>query len=558
MDNVVRQVFLDIHIEGKAATVSFGEDVAEYCKDEFISEIEKQLDNYKNDTYTALDVLKINLGSISSYQWQASIKEKFDKVLREQLEEHFVQQMDPGTFTYDASKTLIEDTRYKALRKQLEKFAGDELPKVIAENSSFEDMIDEAFGFFLEKGFLPWWYPSETAPEIIRVYEEQLSSERASALLPKLRDNPTARERFIGIMGQNKIDSFLNLVGIPQEFMKSKSSIHKILTKTIAPKLKANKLRIAFWEALITESADKQQVSGNTKSIFLKSLLSHHHIQDEINAGDPEATSLPYLAFSKELQKLWPDLRIEEQFFRDVIKPPENQSHQKVGPGQKSASSKMDGPEYGGNPSPRKNDNGNAEKQELIHSKNASLSKTAGTDKNQAKPFDTEAQEGVYVQHAGIVLLHPFLASLFTKVRLLENGKWKNDSTVKKGVHFLAYLSTGSLQCPEYECLLFKQLCGLPWDTVIEPGPDLSPAELKEADGLMQSVLEHWTALKNTSAEGLREGFIERSGKLWKDENGWQLHVEQKTHDILLQQLPWGLGMIKFPWSKDLIWINWI
>jgi hypothetical protein len=510
------------------------------------------LDDYKNDTYSAIDVLKINLGSISSYQWQSSIKEKFDKVLREQLENPLIQKIDPGAFSYDASKNLISDTLDKALPNQLEKFDGGEPAKLIAEYSSFEDMVNEAFSFFLEKGFLPWWYPSETAPKIINAYQAQLSSERAEALLPKLRDNSTARQRFLGVMGQNKVDSFLNLAGIPPKFIDSKSSIHKILTKTIAPKLKAKKLRIAFWEALITECTDQQQVSGNSKSIFLKSLLSHPHIQDEIKAGDLEVSSLQYLAFSKEIQNLWPDLRIGEQFFRDVINPPEKQLPKKAEPGQKSTPSKTDSFEYDGNLSPRKNDKGNVENQELKQPKNA------GADKNQAKPFDAEAQEGVYVQHAGIVLLHPFLASFFTNVHLLENGKWKNDASVKKGVHLLSYLSTGSVQCPEYECLLFKQLCGLPWDTVIEPKLDLSSGEQKEADGLMQSVLEHWTALKNTSADGLREGFIERSGKLWKDESGWQLHVEQKSRDVLLRRLPWGLGVIKLTWLKELLQVNWI
>src|SRR5690606_802008 len=178
--------------------------------------------------------------------------------------------------------------------------------------------------------------------------------------------------------------------------------------------------------------------------------------------------------------------------------------------------------------------------------------------KNQTKSIEAEEKEGVYVQYSGIILLHPFLPSFFTKLNLLENGQWKNEESSKKAVQLLAYLSTGAMECPEYELLLFKHLCGVSWDTLIEAELELSSDEIKEADSLLQSVLEHWTALKNTSINGLREGFIERDGKLWKEQNNWQLHIEQKGQDILLQQLPWGIGMLKFSWLKELIIITWI
>jgi hypothetical protein len=37
----------------------------------------------------------------------------------------------------------------------------------------------------------------------------------------------------------------------------------------------------------------------------------------------------------------------------------------------------------------------------------------------------------------------------------------------------------------------------------------------------------------------------------------WLLQVEAKTVDILLNQLPWGISMIKLPWMQRMLWIEW-
>ncbi|MBS3771738.1 MAG: hypothetical protein KGY69_15920, partial [Bacteroidales bacterium] len=64
-------------------------------------------------------------------------------------------------------------------------------------------------------------------------------------------------------------------------------------------------------------------------------------------------------------------------------------------------------------------------------------------------------------------------------------------------------------------------------------------------------------ALKNTTPQGLREGFLQRPGKLSKVDNGWKLNVEQDTIDILLDNLPWSYQIVSFPWMKQVIFVKW-
>ena len=80
---------------------------------------------------------------------------------------------------------------------------------------------------------------------------------------------------------------------------------------------------------------------------------------------------------------------------------------------------------------------GNLNQQQI----NFIISKTKETYKKEV----TEEIEGVYVNHAGIVLLHPFMAPLFTNLNLLEKGKWKDEKSQIKAVYLLAYMATGSM-----------------------------------------------------------------------------------------------------------------
>ncbi|MGS0758633.1 contractile injection system tape measure protein, partial [Roseateles sp. GG27B] len=64
--------------------------------------------------------------------------------------------------------------------------------------------------------------------------------------------------------------------------------------------------------------------------------------------------------------------------------------------------------------------------------------------------------------------------------------------------------------------------------------PRPSAAEREEIDGLLAAVRNHWKALENTSAEGLRLSFLQRRGLLRRAEGAWQLHLQAEAFDVLL------------------------
>ena len=140
--------------------------------------------------------------------------------------------------------------------------------------------------------------------------------------------------------------------------------------------------------------------------------------------------------------------------------------------------------------------------------------------------------DGLQVPFAGMVLLQPFILSLFNNLGLLQEGLFTGDDTRERAVCLLHYLATGSEEFPEPRLTLPKFLCHWPQDKPISRFLAVSDYEKEECLTVLQSAINHWEALKNTSVEGLRNGFLKREGILKEEAFGWSLYVEQKTQDI--------------------------
>ncbi len=179
------------------------------------------------------------------------------------------------------------------------------------------------------------------------------------------------------------------------------------------------------------------------------------------------------------------------------------------------------------------------------------------SSKMVTSPTPFKVGDSFYVPYAGLVLIHPFLTTFFDELGLLADQQFKDEEANKWAVHLLQFLVSGKTDLPEYELLLPKFLCGLPFETPIKRDIVLPAHEKKEADHLLKAVIKHWGALGNSSPEALREGFLSRSGKLEKRPDGWRLLVEQHTLDILLNQLPWNLSFIKLPWLEEILHVEW-
>ncbi len=162
------------------------------------------------------------------------------------------------------------------------------------------------------------------------------------------------------------------------------------------------------------------------------------------------------------------------------------------------------------------------------------------------------------VANAGILLLHPFIPQFFVKCNLLDsNQKFKSLDSQIKAVFILHFLATGTVKLEEHQSIIYKLFSELDFSFPIPNTFSLTKIEKEECEILLKSAISHWSALKNTSPEGLRETFLQREGKLEKLEKRWNLIIEQKTLDILLSKIPWAISIIKFPWMKKTIWVEW-
>jgi hypothetical protein len=162
--------------------------------------------------------------------------------------------------------------------------------------------------------------------------------------------------------------------------------------------------------------------------------------------------------------------------------------------------------------------------------------------------------EGIYISNAGLVLLHPFLPQFFTALGIAADKQLLQPERALCLLHFLA---TGQPVAPEFELMLPKVLCNIPFDEPVESDVALTAAEQDEAVSLLKAVIRHWEALRSTSPDGLRGTFFVRPGKISLRDGDWLLQVEPQTWDILLDQLPWGIGMIKLPWMDRLLHVEW-
>ena len=163
----------------------------------------------------------------------------------------------------------------------------------------------------------------------------------------------------------------------------------------------------------------------------------------------------------------------------------------------------------------------------------------------------------LYLSEVGIILLHPFFRTFFENLKLLEGRDFVNQDARIRAAHLIQYLATGDMTHEEYEMDWAKILCGIELNLPIQRNAGLTNAELEESDLLVQAMIDNWTAVGEASPSFIRENFFRRQGKLVKLGESWTLSVEENTMDILLQRLPWGLGVVKLPWLPFIIYVDW-
>lgn len=176
----------------------------------------------------------------------------------------------------------------------------------------------------------------------------------------------------------------------------------------------------------------------------------------------------------------------------------------------------------------------------------------------QGKEKLAEKQVRVLVPNAGLVILHPFLSTYFTRLGLMENSEFLSLEKQERAVLLLQYLATGRDSFEEHELVLNKVLCGMYPEHPVAFEISVTEQEAAMSQELFDVLKQRWDKVKNSSVESIRASFIQREGILELNEEQYFLKVEQRGYDLLLQTLPWSFGFIKTKWMHQILSVEWI
>ncbi|TDO96702.1 contractile injection system tape measure protein [Marinomonas balearica] len=168
---------------------------------------------------------------------------------------------------------------------------------------------------------------------------------------------------------------------------------------------------------------------------------------------------------------------------------------------------------------------------------------------------------------AGLLILWPFLSTLFKRMDLLMPSA---EETSKNTLQFTsaeaqdkAYALLRGLLGEQEECEGYSGvanlLVGYEMDTVVEAPLTLTEDDEAQLTGLLTAAISQWDVLKNMPIASFQSLFLRRECIVSTSETGALITVEKHTLDVLMQKMPWGVGMITLPWLDDgfVISVDW-
>jgi hypothetical protein len=196
--------------------------------------------------------------------------------------------------------------------------------------------------------------------------------------------------------------------------------------------------------------------------------------------------------------------------------------------------------------------------QASIRSSNTATSKEV--DKTGQPYFKTKKalSKPVEINNAGLVIIQSYIKMYFERLGLLNDSEFENEENIQKAIHYLQYVVTGQSHTAEEHLALNKVLCGFDMTTPVSDGFTLSKADIELAEGMMEAIINYWSAIGKTSLDGFRGNWLVRAGTLTELEDNFELKVERRAYDILLEQSPFSFSVIGFKWMPKPLYVTWV
>lgn len=528
MTHVIRQQYVHVEVNGAESDgLALQRSLPDWCHQWLTPVIEQALERCApRDGYLCINRLQVDVGTLAIEDLEQDLPE------------------------------LVASALEKAIREQVPATAtpGITLGNNAVQHKTAQQSLDEAFIYFLETGSLPWSFhlPDGHSLEqaVLHSWRDAAAHTEAGRVVRdavvRMLESPSVRHRLIWQFSPEFRKTLLSLLS--REAKSVVDGIVSALSSSTIPLAEIASFEVQLWEIVFADIA-----AGRV-------LVAHRLISE---LWDTLAISVvEYPALEILLERHWPGVtrgtpgatrRIERA---ESMQPAHNELTQPYP--SRSEDTAKDINEY---PESRERwddleTRGAEEGEERPERPEAVERREYVEVQESGEPREhPEVREGIYVGNAGLVLLHPFLPQLFTALDITRGNELLQPDRALSLLHFLA---TGQQPAPEYELILPKVLCNIPLATPVATNLNLTDSETAEAVNLLEAVIRYWEVLRNTSPDGLRGTFLLRPGKVSLHEDGdWLLQVEPSSVDILLGQLPWGISMVRLPWMKMMLWVEW-
>lgn len=509
--NIIKKMQIEVQAPSVAIGTQLKDKIGDFFKDEIIPEMDVELEVLAKqfpERIVRFDQIKLDLSLTESFTLR-ELKPLLIKQLKEQI-------------------SKADNTAYAI------NFTHSQLLST-SKNES------DAFLFFIETGTYPWWYDSKKV-FTIALFQKMLEIPSFSEELRQKLKQKHIQKRIIFQFDFEMIEAIYHVLA------ERKGIQH--LSKTVSQSLEFQSLKVPFWTAVFDYSITRKDVSLLQKLDVIVSSNSKKSKKIKSKKYQVETSIM------KETSKLF--TYISELLNLGIVLIKTKQKNIRLSVDKNtspSASKKL-------NDATLKSIESLTVTYNLVDSKPIE-DEHIDIENAHIKALSKASEEGILIDNAGLVLLHPYIPQLFEQMGFLsEDSEEKKKKTIHpkkiaRAIHTLHYLACKKEHPYEHELVVEKYLCGFPLGHSLERMITLTNEEKTHCTSLLSAVLTHWKALKTNHIELLQNEFLAREGKLFIDKTSEKIYVQRKAQDILLDQLPWNLTLAKLPWKQNIIHIEW-
>lgn len=530
---VIQKAKVRLYTNSKKSAYNLKDGISEFLKNVIFDIIEEHLSNYESsnelsEKITVLNHLKLNVkinernykSQLSRLLLEDEIKKQLDALLNSPLAEE-INSNSPETNHLTESLSVTTN-------------------KVVFSEA---DILQNSFLYFLKYGIIPWYCSKEIQQQLFSAEStKQFFTENKNGFVRKflkICSEEKARQRFVHQLDEKLVINTLHYLFFS----------YKIRSGAISDFLSPKNENVYFYRLsrkerrTILDNLFELWYQPDTDNIIQVIL---HYLKNSQSIGDHNkeiAQRLFSILKSDNFYTEFPKFRLD----LSIISEKGNSTFS-----SQEENREKEHKEKNNTPIKTKEENVQFQEEETKVKEPDSIRHDEENDVDLSPP---ELKNGLVVPNAGLIIIHPFLQTFFSRLDLLTEDLTLKDPELC--VHLLHYLATGTEQDFEYQLAFEKIICNIPSNQPVERFIYLSEEMKKEADELLQVALDNWPILRNSGIELLRHEFLKREGAIRTDEQNIQIAFERKAQDILIDKLEWTLSFIKFPWLRAIIRVNW-